>query len=1366
MENIITISVESVNQINFAMVQNYIPIFRSIAIKNNGDTELKNVRIKVTFQPEFAMEYESPPMDLQQGAEVEISPVKIAVNSEYLKNLTENISGEIKIQAFQGDVQITEISRNIAVLAYDQWSGLLTYPEIISSFVTSNQPKIAEVVARASEYLKKLCNDTEFSGYESRSGNVAKMQISAIYSALQAENIAFSETTESYEVTQKIQLPEVILQKKCGTSLDLAVLFCACLENVGLNPLLIFMDGRVLAGCWLEEGTFPDCLCYDVSAISKRSAKGVDIISVVDCTDFSADFATAESHGISQLSDAEKFICAVDIKRTRICGIRPLNQTGITAKNDEIQPISRQKLWERKLLDLSLRNSLLNFRTKSISVKILTSDLSRLEDELSKGEEFSLLPALENMGEEDYFADEISNPQLLTIADDELKKRHILTFLNKTDLEKNMTKLRRLAKVSLEENGANTIYLALGFLEWYETERSEKPRFAPLVLLPVAITRKVQDKTFTIKIREDGVQINITLLEMLRQNFGMDIKGLTQLPEDENGVDISSVFDTIRQSIMAESRWKIRNFAFIGQFSFSRFIMWNDICNRSEDLIKNKVVASLVSGEKTWNDSNIEISPTDLDENVMPWDLAVPLSADSSQLGAVFASNQGKSFVLHGPPGTGKSQTITNIIANAMYHDKTVLFVAEKMAALEVVQNRLEKLGLAPFCLELHSNKSRKRDVLNQLDNVLNIAKKSTSEQYASQAEKLADLRRQLNGTAKEIHKKRNNGLSLYDTIVKAENLAEYGGKLTFSDDFFNAVTPESYSKYIDELEKLAVAGKAFGDVDSTALKCCKTTEYSPILRQQISDKLNELKNSLADVNEDLEYLEKIGENLNYSRYIAVSRLAENAVAEGDIIPEILYGDGWERVSEAVKTLINGGKEQQSLKSEILSRFEESVFGYDSGNGLAQWNSAQDSWFIPKLMKSGKLVKELNSYGKSAETVTKETFADNCNKLNKCKSLTDSVNNIPTAITAIFSSHSGLILGENTDWNSVENAVLLSENLRKILNESDFNSAEKQQISQQLLAIYGTLQRKSDAKSITERIVNNRNNLEKILADLNDNYALILHKISAENWISETTKQADDIIHALPMIKEWTGIMAICRDLEQLKIGNTVEAYFKGDIESENLVKTFECDFSQGLAVKIISETPELSAFQGYLFEDTIRRFGEQSDLFRKLTVEELVAKLSAKIPDSETADSQLLTLKKAIKSGGRGLSVRWLFDSIPELLRKICPVMLMSPISVAQYIDPAYPKFDYVIFDEASQLPTCDAVGAVSRGENVIISGDPKQLPPTSFFSATHTDEENSENEDLESLLDDCLALSIPSEHLLWHYRSRHESLIAYSNA
>ena len=108
---------------------------------------------------------------------------------------------------------------------------------------------------------------------------------------------------------------------------------------------------------------------------------------------------------------------------------------------------------------------------------------------------------------------------------------------------------------------------------------------------------------------------------------------------------------------------------------------------------------------------------------------------------------------------------------------------------------------------------------------------------------------------------------------------------------------------------------------------------------------------------------------------------------------------------------------------------------------------------------------------------------------------------------------------------------------------------------------------------------------------------------------------------------------------------------------------------------------------------------------------------------------------------------------------------MLMSPISVAQYIDPSFPKFDLVIFDEASQLPTSEAVGTIARGQNVIVVGDPNQLPPTNFFNSSRVDEDNMEIEDLESLLDDCLSISMPQMYLKWHYRSRHESLIAFSN-
>ena len=205
-----------------------------------------------------------------------------------------------------------------------------------------------------------------------------------------------------------------------------------------------------------------------------------------------------------------------------------------------------------------------------------------------------------------------------------------------------------------------------------------------------------------------------------------------------------------------------------------------------------------------------------------------------------------------------------------------------------------------------------------------------------------------------------------------------------------------------------------------------------------------------------------------------------------------------------------------------------------------------------------------------------------------------------------------------------------------------------------------------------------------------------------------------------------------------------------------------------GFALLMIDSDERLKDFSGKNYDELIERFKETIDRFLLLTVQELSARLSSKIPASGTASaatSEMGILKRAIKSNGRMMSLRSLFDKIPTLLRKLCPCMLMSPISVAQYIDPSFPKFDLVIFDEASQLPTSEAVGTIARGANVIIVGDPKQLPPTSFFTSNRIDEENCDKEDLESLLDDCLAISMPQQYLKWHYRSRHESLITYSN-
>lgn len=176
---------------------------------------------------------------------------------------------------------------------------------------------------------------------------------------------------------------------------------------------------------------------------------------------------------------------------------------------------------------------------------------------------------------------------------------------------------------------------------------------------------------------------------------------------DEHGVDVHGIFTVIRRAVMELARWDVVETAALGIFSFTQFVMWNDLVSRIDDIRGNKIVSSLIDGKLAW-----QTEPMSIGDHVPEDGVYLPISADASQLYAVERAAAGDSFVLHGPPGTGKSQTITLLIANALAKGKTILFVAEKLAALQVVEKRLDSLGIGAFCLELHSNKSRKRDLV------------------------------------------------------------------------------------------------------------------------------------------------------------------------------------------------------------------------------------------------------------------------------------------------------------------------------------------------------------------------------------------------------------------------------------------------------------------------------------------------------------------------------------------------------------------------------------------------------------------------------------------------------------------------------
>ncbi len=1392
--------------INFAMQQNHVPVIRKLAIKNTTESDLENIAIHLTFDPDFAESFSHKIDSIKKNETVELNTIDIKVSAKYLAELTERVSGTATLTITnKNNDELYKNRFQLDLLAYDQWNGILMLPELASTFITPNHPQIPKIIKRASEILNKWTGNPSFDEYQSRNPDRVRKQMAAIYEAISEINIVYCSVPASFEeMGQRIRMCDTIFSTLMANCLDLSLLYTSCLEAVGIHSLLMIVKGHAFAGAWLINESFADAVNDDPSLITKRTASGINEIAVVECTCMNAgsnaSFDAAVSAADSKMININEFLLFIDVKRSRFSGIRPLplrikkdngweivEEQRSTRNNDAPEEItagakliyvekidvSKQRLWERKLLDLTLRNSLLNLRITKSTLQFIGINVSKLEDALANGQEFQVLARptdwdnpLRNAGV--YQALNQSEPILDLIAHEFTQKR-LRAYLNETELQHSIISLYRSSRLSIEENGANTLYVALGLLRWYETEQSERQRYAPLLLIPVEIIKKSAQKGFIIRGREEEPMMNITLLEMLRQDFGVNIGGLENLPKDEYGVDVKGVFNIVRQAVMGKKGWDVEEQCFLSTFSFSKFILWNDIHNNAEDLLRNKLVNSLVSGKLEWQPKDfVEV---DLDKDLHPGSVALPISTDSSQLKAIITAASDESFVLHGPPGTGKSQTITNIIANALYQGKRVLFVSAKKAALDVVHSRLVSVGLAPFCLELHSNKSKKSDVLEQLKRSTEVTRKGSPANFAAEAERLHTLRNELNEYVKSLHKKHYFGLSLFEIFSAYSSIKKDAEKVEFSASDIKELTQQKVVIWNDLAEDIQAVGTIISHPYKHCLTAINTIQYSQQLKQDAhkiltayKELLSELEDTIAKVASTLkieETLTKRQQTEALSNIVSMLLLLPN-------VPSQLFAieHAQENLPKIIKVAEHGNK-RNDLRTSLFQAFNKEILSVNAQQLLTEWNIAAGKWLLPKYLKQTSISKSLKrlTLNGSIDKASVPAILQQVIDYKYEQEVIDKASDLAYHLQFLWNN------GE-CDWNSLITICNAISNInREIFKLAEpavagiwrstlaeqFYEDSKMYISSHadLLGRY---------KQLTTDILTKENELRSLLSI---NVESLVQ--GEEKWYIRLLSYTQTWLSNLDKLKDWIQWNQVKDKSLNAGLQPLIAAFETGRFESNEVITEFKRGLYKACGDHIVDNDPILSSFNGRMFEEKIKRFKEINKQFEKLTKDELYARLASKIPDftREAAQtSEIGMLQRTIKNNGRAMSIRKLFDGIPNVLPRLTPCMLMSPISVAQYFDTADEKFDLLVFDEASQLPTCEAVGAIARAKNVIVVGDPKQMPPTSFFATNNIDEENIEKEDLESILDDCLALSIPSKHLLWHYRSKHESLIAFSNA
>lgn len=863
-EKAVRVEVSLTGHVNLASHQNAVPFLRELSIVNDGEDTLSNVVLELSSEPAFLTPRTWRIACVGAGQLYHVCGLDVTLDAGLLARLTEAEAASAIFVLRDGGNEVARLVQPIELLPRNHWSGISQVPEMVAAFVQPNDAAVDRLIKKAADVLRENGCEAGLNGYAGGAKRAWELA-SAIWTAIGAQGIDYALPPASFEHTgQKVRGPAQILDARLATCLDTTLLFCACLEQCGLNPVVVFTHGHAFAGLWLKAEEFSTAVVDDVSALRKRvQLKEMVLFETTLATHRPLPaFSRAVERGSQQIMvEDDSFEMVVDVRRARMQRIKPLAsgeittavevvpevalepgfeyapdlpENAIAAEEIPTTPQGRLDRWQRKLLDLSLRNSLLNFRASKQVVRLDAPDPGHLEDLIARGRQIRLSPRPDMMDGNDprsaeLYQERYDEDARRAHALDALTRDQVLVGLQQAELETRLVGLYRQARANLQEGGANTLFLAFGFLVWKRNEKEEKGHLAPLVLLPITLERKSIRSGFSLLLHEDEPRFNPTLLEMLRQDFKLNLPfGDAELPKDDHGLDIIGIWRQVAQAIKDIPGWEIKEEVSLATFSFAKFLMWKDLVERTNQLKQNPVVQHLIDTPRDPYPSSISfVDPYMLDRDHGPENTFCPLPANSSQLSAVMTAARGKDFVLIGPPGTGKSQTISNLIAQCLAAGKTVLFVSEKIAALDVVYRRLREAGLGDFCLELHSNKARKLDVLEQLRQAWEAKGEVDAEEWRSEAQRLKSVRDELNTYVEHLHRKHRNGLSAFTAIGRIIGGADMPHLKLYwpSDDTHDA---EAYHNLTDLAERLDVNAQAVGSVTGNPLAPIAHSEWLP----------------------------------------------------------------------------------------------------------------------------------------------------------------------------------------------------------------------------------------------------------------------------------------------------------------------------------------------------------------------------------------------------------------------------------------------------------------------------------------------------------------------------------------------------------
>ncbi|MFB6453765.1 DUF3320 domain-containing protein [Chitinophaga sp. Hz27] len=1023
--------------------------------------------------------------------------------------------------------------------------------------------------------------------------------------------------------------------------------------------------------------------------------------------------------------------------------------------------LARLEASRKELLDLGLRNPLLNYKLPTGKglhiVQEQSAAIYNLLVKEGKSMTFSGRTAKELAQQE--LPPEPPTEATTAALKDGYTDTKLQTNENNATLQHKLLNTYYAARTNLEEQGVNILYIALGMLQWYESDSSQEARLAPLILIPVSLDRSNVGERFRLKYTLEEVGENISLQAKMKTDFGISIP---ELPDTED-VDINAYLQSVAAAVADFERWEVIPDAVeLGFFSFGKFMIYNDLdaanWPEGQSPEEHPVISSLFGNGFTHEPSEIsEESFIDTETNAN--NLFQVVDADSSQILAMLAVQEGRNLVIQGPPGTGKSQTITNIIADAIGRGKKVLFVAEKLAALEVVKRRLDNIYLGEACLELHSHKANKKTLHQELKKVLELGK-PTAGKLQTELELLEKTRAELNDYCIGINTQvQNSGLTSQQVIGNLLQLKEQIKEV----DLPRISIPDISNWDMSAANKATALAEriqaCLNEIGIPAASPFYGSQLHSLLPHEQDRVKDILQRSILAVQSLIQDSTEVANHLQLSAPQSEVAIAQQAdicqviAAQPDIKGMKAANSGWIHQESAIHELLQAGQAAVALQQSYQDILIPEAWEQDLLEVRQDLLAHGEKWYkflIGSYRRSKKRLGALCKQGLPDDNTLRLQYVDDIMVFRRLESI---VKNDNTLAETLFGSRWDRL---KSNWELLENATAYLTEIHKRIDAGTLSKEILDCLSRQADPVLAL----KDEAVLRQRLQQAASQQQEMLQ------ALAMPASSVDKLLARQLEQLNTWLQKLPEIKyliSWNNITATATQ-------ESLDCLINASLEWPEAGKWLKTALLRSWYEHLISEAvktkPELRRFSRSSHEELVKQF-QRLDMLQ-LQYNRVRAALQhwEQMPKAD-AGGQVNILKTEFNKKARHMPIRKLMQAAGWAIQAIKPVFMMSPMSIANFLPPDAVDFDLVIFDEASQVRPVDALGAILRGKQLVVVGDTKQLPPTSFFDTLNKDNDDEENvtADMQSILGLCDAQGAPQRMLRWHYRSRHESLITLSN-